>query len=222
MIRIAKGPKPPILEANEHAWTQEFLEALAAGGAVPDAIRFRYRHADIKAALVSEAFGKCIYCEQKISPGETDHIFPVSAKPGLLVVWENLGLACKDCNTYKGHYYSEAEPLLNPFLDDPKVHLLFFGPLVMSQVGDQLGFRTVERVRLHRMQLVERRKERIERMQALLEQWNALPEGATKALTKEKILQEASADQEYAAVIRAYLYQALGWPVEQEQVQHAA
>jgi hypothetical protein len=82
---------------------------------------------------------------------------------------------------------------------------------MLAQVGDQLGFRTVERIRLHRMELVERRKERIERFQALVEQWNALPDGQTKELAKQKILEEAGAHHEYAAIVRAYLYQALGW-----------
>ena len=214
MIRLQKAPKPGILETNEAAWTKEFLDTLAGNGMIPDAIRYRYRHPEIKAALLSEACDKCIYCEQKISPGETDHILPVSGRPELLVAWTNLGLACKDCNTYKGAYYSETEPMLNPFIDDPTEHLLFFGPLVMSQIGDQLGFRTVEQLRLHRMQLVERRKERIERLQALLEQWNSMPDGATKELVKNKILEEAGRDREYSAIVREYLYQALGWAVE--------
>jgi hypothetical protein len=211
VIRVQKGPKPDVLVANENPWRDEFLAARAAGGQVSDTIRYRYRHAEIKAGLRAEAFEKCIYCERKVAFGEADHILAVVARPELIVAWENLGLTCKECNTFKADYYSETEPLINPFQTDPGQHLLFFGVLVANMVGDQLGFRTVHRLRLTRMDLVERRKERIERLHALMEQWQALPEGETKNLTRQLILEEAGDDREYAATVRAYLYQQFGW-----------
>ena len=128
MIRLTKAPKPKILEDNAEVWTQECLALLQAGGDVPDPIRHRYRHPQIKETLRKEASDKCIYCESKIShvfPGETDHLAPVSQRPDLYLCWENLGYVCKECNRAKGAYYSDLEPLIDPFSDDPGEHLAF-------------------------------------------------------------------------------------------------
>ena len=121
MIRLTKAHKPGVLGNQADAWTREYLELLEAGDEVPDSVRYRYRHPDVKEALRTEASYKCIYCESKIShvfPGETDHLAPVSERPDLYVRWENLGYVCKECNRAKGAYYSEAEPLINPFTDE--------------------------------------------------------------------------------------------------------
>jgi hypothetical protein len=214
MIHIDKGEEPETLKANKEVWTEEYLDALEKGSATPVSIRYRYRHKDIKTALQKEAENKCIYCERKIPFGETDHISPVSKCPELIVAWKNLGLSCKECNTYKGNYYSDNEQLINPFEDQPEEHLLFFGPMILQQVGDMKGFRTVEQLCLRRTELIERRKERIEQLQGLVEQWNSLPEGNTKEITKSKILEEAENDKEFSAIVRAYLLQALGWENE--------
>lgn len=211
MIHVDKGEDPEVLKNNKEVWTQEYLEALESGQSIPDRIRYRYRHKDIKKSLQDEAKNKCIYCERKIPFGETDHIYPVSKRPELIVDWENLGLSCKECNTYKGNYYDDNEKLINPFEDHPEEHLLFFGPMVLQKVGDMKGFRTVEQLRLRRTELLERRKERIEQLQGLVEQWNSLPDGNTKEIAKRKILEETENDKEFSAVVRAYLSQALDW-----------
>ena len=214
MIRVSKEEKPQALIDNEANWTNEYLNARAAGGKIPDSIRYRYRHPEVKKVLRAEAHNKCIYCEQKVSPGETDHILPVSTKPELIVAWENLGLACKDCNNLKGDYFSEEEPLINPFVDDAGEHIRFYGPLVVHKTGDSLGFRTVEKIRLRRTELFERRKERLERIQGMIDAWHALPDGPTKELAKDKIVEEALSDKEYSATVATYLYQSLGWEID--------
>jgi hypothetical protein len=211
MIRLRKGKTPAILESNQATWTAEFLAARNAGGEISETIRFRYRHPEIKAALHTEAASKCIYCETKLSIGETDHFVPVSERPELVVLWDNLGLACKECNTNKGAYYSLAEPLINPFIDEPSDHLLFFGPLVLGRAGDMKGLRTELRLKLSRTDLVQRRSERVLRLRPLVAQWLAQPEGQTKDLLKSALIAECAAFSEYAAIVRAYLYHELGW-----------
>lgn len=210
MIPVSKGPKPPILEANEAGWTVEYMAARAAGP-VQDTIRYRYRHQEIKGALHAEAHSKCVYCETKVAVGETDHINPVTECPEQIVAWVNLCLACKECNTNKGAYYSAAEPLINPFTEDPSMHLLFFGPLVLGKAGDGKGFRTVARIKLSRTELLQRRVQRVERLQPLANQWLAQPDGPTKELLRLALLAECADSAEYAAVVRAYLSQELGW-----------
>lgn len=211
MIRLKKGTKPEVLVTDGAHWTDEYLEALAAGGDMPDSIRYRYRHSDIKHALRQEASEKCVYCETKLPVGETDHVCPVTACPELIVEWLNLALACKECNTNKSGYHAPLEPLINPFVDNPDAHLLVFGPLIMHRAGDLKGRRTVLKLKLQRRNLLERRAERVVRLQALVTEFIAQPNGTTKELLAEALRSEAADEAEYAAVVRAYLYQELGW-----------
>ena len=211
MIRLNKGAKPEVLVTQGAPWTAEYLAAIATGGVVPDSVRYRYRHPDIKRALREEAHEKCVYCEAKLPVGETDHLSPVSECPDLIVEWPNLALACKECNTNKGDYYAPLEALINPFLDNPDAHLLVFGPLIMPRAGDLKGRRTMLKLKLQRRNLIERRKERVERLQALVSEFIVQPAGATKELLAEALRDEGADASEYAAVVRAYLYQELGW-----------
>lgn len=214
MIRIEKAEKPKVLEDNAVAWAQEYLGMLEAGVAVPDRVRFRYRHSDIKTTLRSESSDKCIYCESKIShvfPGETDHLAPVSERPDLYVTWENLGYVCKDCNQWKGAYYDEDEPLIDPFSVDPSEHLAFFGPVVFQQPGDLLGFRTIHRLKLCRGALLERRREMLEGLQVMIDQWSNMPEGPTRDLFKSQVVEQADRTHEYSAAAKAFLHQSCDW-----------
>lgn len=210
MIRLHKGPPPDILVKNAAQWTKEYADALAAG-TMTDTVRYRYRHADIKAALRAESHNKCVYCESDIATGETDHIRPVSKCPSEIVVWANLALVCKECNTNKSDYYALAEPLINPYTDAPAAHLLFVGPMVFAVVGDALGLRTQEQLKLNRPDLLQRRSKRLERLAPLIEQWNAHASGATKDILRNAILDEAADNMDYAATVRALLKVQLGW-----------
>lgn len=214
MIRLTKGATPAILKDRAGQWTQEYLDLLKACDGVPDTVRYRYRHSDIKDALRTESSAKCIYCESKIAhifPGETDHLAPVSKRPDLYVCWENLGYVCKECNRAKGAYYNEAEPLIDPFTDEPLEHVAFFGPLVFHRPGDALGLRTVGRLKLCRSALVERRGELLERLQLMIDRWAQSPEGPTREFLREQIVERALDCHEYAATTRAFLKQACGW-----------
>ena len=170
MIRLEKGPKPSILAEHEQKWTEDFLAVLNRGEKASDTVRFRYRHRDIKQAIRDESFDKCIYCESKfshVSPGQMDHILPVSRRADLAFNWDNLGYVCEECNRSKHDYFDPAEPLINPFTDEPDKHLVFFGPLVLHVPNDSKGLRTRIILKLSRGSLVERKKERIESVQRL-------------------------------------------------------
>ena len=135
MIRLEKGPEPHVLSQNGTQWTEDYCTGLE-DGSLTDTQKFRYRHPEIKQTIRAETYDKCAYCESKIShvhPGETDHIFPVSRRPDLFVSWNNLTFVCTECNRQKLDYYSEAEPLVNPYIDQPSDHLIFFGPMVFAQ-----------------------------------------------------------------------------------------
>lgn len=208
MIRLAKTDQPGILAENGPEWTAEYVAARAAGGEIPDRVRFRYRHPDVKSALRAEARDKCIYCETKVATGETDHILPVKERPDLICEWNNLGLCCRECNGAKGSYYGPTEPLINPFVQDPQDHLLFFGPVVLHR--DDMGLRTRMRLDLSRPDLVERRSAKLESLMPLIDRWRAQPAGETKTLLWNLVEREASPESEYSALVRSYLLHEFG------------
>ena len=205
MIRLKKGPKPDILVQNEERWTHEYMAGLEDGD-LSDTKRYRYRHTDIKNALRAETHAKCAYCESNVShvhPGETDHIYPKRKRPDLVVAWDNLTYVCTECNRRKLDYYSKREPLVNPYVDDPSEHLMFAGPLVLHR--DNKGLRTNKKVELSRAELVERRQERIEQVNMLVQKWNETADGPTKEFLRQEIVNWATSASEFSATMNAYL-----------------
>ena len=214
MIKLTKCDKPRVLVEKGHSWKVEYVAGVKIGN-LTDSQRYRYRHPDIKEALRAETHEKCAYCESKIShvhPGEIDHIFPVSRRPDLCVEWNNLTLVCSECNRRKSDYYNEEEPLINPYIDEPSEYLIFFGPLVLHR--DAMGFRTTKQIELSRTQLIERKQERIEQLNMLVQQWREMPNGPTRQFLREEIMQYASDDAEFAGTIRAFISVEMGWEAD--------
>ena len=214
MIKLTKGEKPEVLVKNGQSWKAEYVAGVKTGN-LKDSQRYRYRHPSIKGALRAETHEKCAYCESKIShihPGETDHIFPVFHRPDLCVDWDNLTLVCSECNRRKLDYYNEEEPLVNPYVDEPSDHLIFFGPMVLH--WDAMGFRTRKKIGLSRTQLIERKQERIEQLNTLVQQWRETPNGPTRQFLKEEILKYAADDAEFAGTFRAFIRGEMGWEID--------
>ncbi|MER7421017.1 HNH endonuclease signature motif containing protein [Micromonospora peucetia] len=212
MIKLRKGPQPAVLSRNGEPWKAEYQQALAAGKRRSD-IPARYRHPEIKEAVRAESFDKCLYCETKISHaqfGDVEHIVPISAKPEDVVTWENLGYVCQVCNNKKRDYWDESCPLLNPYHEDPNDHILFLGPWVMHRPGDERGRVTARRLHLNRSALMERRKERLDRIAALLDEIALMPPGPAKTAMLEYLREETSKSTEYSgaasALVSIYLH----------------
>lgn len=213
MIRLTKQPEPEVLVANGAAWRDEYLAAIAAGGDIPDATKYRYRHPGIKAVLRVETSAKCAYCESKIAPVAPEHVEHLLAKtvrPELIVEWSNLTLACPECNSRKGGYYSEVEPLLNPYMENPEEHLLFYGPLVLGT--NAKGERTALRLDLCRGGLLERKTTRIKALHHLVLRWQQELSPVLRNLLEEQIREEAAPNSEYTATVRSYLLD-IGFPL---------
>ena len=214
MIKLTKGDKPEVLVKNGQSWKAEYVAAVENGN-LKDSQRYRYRHSSIKEAIRAETHEKCAYCESKIShvhPGEIDHIFPVSRRPDLCVDWDNLTLVCSECNRRKSDYYNEEEPLVNPYVNEPSDHLIFFGPMVLHR--DKMGFRTTRQIGLSRTQLIERKQERIEQLNMLVQQWRETPNGPTRQFLQEEIMQYASDAAEFAGTVRAFISGEMDWEVD--------
>ncbi|MFF3923552.1 HNH endonuclease [Paenibacillus lactis] len=105
MRSLRKGPKPDILVEKEEEWTQELMKYVESGDKIPDTIGGRYRHPNIKEALLSETYSKCAYCESKITHidyGDIEHIEPKSEVRNKTFAWDNLTIGCSKCNQNKG------------------------------------------------------------------------------------------------------------------------
>ncbi|MFP2906050.1 retron system putative HNH endonuclease [Pyxidicoccus sp. 3LFB2] len=93
----------------------------------------RYRHDDIKSALVAAFHGKCAYCESKlrhVDYGHIEHFRPKSRYRARTFDWSNLVLACGVCNgsEHKGDAFplkASGGPLINPCSEEPSHHLSF-------------------------------------------------------------------------------------------------
>ncbi len=214
MIRLTKAAAPAVLGAKAAEWTAEYERRLAAGtvkGYRP------WGHPEIKAAVIEETREKCAYCEsyaRHVTYGDVEHILPKSVRPELVVAWENLTFVCDVCNTNKGDYYSEDEPLLNPYSDDPPAHIMFLGDMVMHRPGSAMGERTVLRVDLDRAELRERREERLRALKRLADRWVEAREAGKIELARlleVALRSETEGEREYAAAVRDFFRQHLGW-----------
>jgi len=205
MIRLAKGPKPNVLVSNAEDWTRELLEKLANGEDVSDTIKGRYRHREIKTALIDETREKCAYCESKvrhIAHGDIEHISPKSIHPELTFEWDNLTFACPICNGNK----SNKEGFVDPYDCEPMDHFFFDGPLLFSNPGNEMAKYTEITIDLNRFELVEKRKERISNLHQQIDNLAKTQNVKLKAILKDDIVNNETADDiEYAALSRHFV-----------------
>lgn len=204
MIKLTKLQQPEILKDHAAEWTQVLLNKLAVHAKPTDSEKSKYRHPDIKKVLVQETYGKCAYCESKlthIAYGDVEHIVPKSTKPEATFDWDNLTLACDICNTNKSDKFSHGAGFIDPYLKDPSQHFYFLGPLIYAKPGDADARLTEETLKLNRAELVERRSERIRYLRDQVEVIRHAPAHLRDILI-QILNKEANADKEYAAITK--------------------
>lgn len=198
MISLHKPNDPPrALVTRAQPATQQNCDAYLQDPAAYDSgkLKFRftasiYRSTTIKEVLKKQQYNKCCYCESKhsaTSAGRIDHFRPKSAirqckgstriYPGyywLAYSWDNLPLACDQCNLKKSDYFPLKEPrqrarspldpldqeaplLLNPYVEpNPAKHLTFDGSACRPQT--ERGRATIAVLGLNRPELQEERQ----------------------------------------------------------------
>jgi len=132
MIKVQRKSEPEILKKKAGQWTSKLLAAAAKKE--KDKAEIKYRHSQIKQALVEMFNGKCAYCESKITHidyAHIEHYKPKEKFKELCFEWTNLLLACGICNGagYKGNKFPDVQeggPIVNPCEDDPNQHFIFF------------------------------------------------------------------------------------------------
>ena len=73
---------------------------------------------------MKECHGKCVYCESLIGEGHKemhiDHFHYKDKYKDEVVSWENLNPSCPHCNKSKSSHDTYAEPIINPFEQNPQ------------------------------------------------------------------------------------------------------
>lgn len=214
MIRLTKGAKPEILCEKEAEWTEEYQEYLRERAKLPEddwtipkAAATRYRHSDVKAAVIQESHSKCIYCESKVphvAPGDIEHIRPKSLVPDEIVNWDNLCFACAECNRRKLTHLEP--PLLNPFTEDPEQHLLVLGPVIFARADHERTQITLQLLGIDsRGALLAQRIQRLQSLYDKMQRWRKASTPALRDILREELEAEGNAEAEYAAVARSFL-----------------
>ncbi len=207
MIKLTKSNKPNVLIQNAEDWTNTLLQKLNNNLPLTSTEKTRYRHPEIKAALVSETNGKCAYCESKlqhIHHGDVEHIFPKSLAPEKTFEWENLTFACEICNKNKSNKDPNVEYIIDPYHIDPAAHLFFMGSFVFT-LGTSLGKNSTEILDLNRITLCEQRKEKLEKVMGIFDTIlrKELPLVVRKTIYNNLLANEGSTSSEYSAMINS-------------------
>lgn len=122
MIKLSRLPKPSFLTpAKVKELTDKYIEN---GTNV-------WNNDEIKTPLLASSYEKCAYCECHINEEskymEVEHFEDKHNNPNKVVEWENLLPSCKKCNGTKGTHDVISEPIINPYIDEPKEHLSLRG-----------------------------------------------------------------------------------------------
>jgi uncharacterized protein (TIGR02646 family) len=208
VIRIHKGPVPPTLQQNAAAWTEELLATLNGGQEVPREMWNRYNTSDVKQQAIADSHSKCAYCESKVthvSFGDLEHMRPKKRFPSSAYDWNNLVLVCSRCNNKKRELYDEAVPPVDPVVEDPSAFLIAHGDWIWPTPGHQhdRGAETISLVGLNRVELVECRKRRCEKIRLLVNSLKRVAGQAAKAAVLEQLREELSNSGEFSFVSRA-------------------
>lgn len=206
MRKLVKLEEPDILKENHSKWLDSYLKDQDN-----QTKRNRYRHPEIKSTLKNETGYKCVYCESKIghnSPGDIEHKFPSSKRIELHFSWENLTIACTECNRRKNNYYKEGDEFLDPYSDDVETLLEHYGPLVYWQSNENRAEITVRMLELNgprRQELIERKIAKIDEFTNLIERFLSQENDILKELLWRQVEESISKHSEYSAMLLAIL-----------------
>lgn len=206
MIRVKRGRAPGVLTRNRAQWLSDLQRAHTPEDR--ERILERYRHKEVKDALVALFHGKCAYCEsylRHVDYGHIEHYRPRVKYPKLAFTWSNLVLACGVCNgsEHKGDVFplkARGGPLLNPCAEDPARHLSFeYDPVakLASVRGKTTRGDTTERcLGLNRQDLRTYRSTQVKRL------WFIAQRAASDPEARQLLDDAAASTHEYSAFAR--------------------
>lgn len=204
MRKLEKSEIPRVLEESAEAWLEEYVAEPTNATK-----RYRYRHEEIKTAIVQETGWKCAYCESKVAhntPGDIEHKVPTSKAQHLHFTWSNLTCACTECNRRKRDYYAEGIEFIDPYEDDVEGLILHLGPITSWRPGHERAELSIKILQLNhpqRLQLVLRKIEKINQFEELAERYVATENGVLKGVLLKQLQEMRGRTSEYSAMLVA-------------------
>lgn len=184
MRNVQRLKKPAALKTNETKWMEDLLDELAKGNQADEKrlkrLYGKYAHDEVRQRLAEMYKNYCCYCESKITVVAKPHIEHRKPKdpkkfPELTFDWDNLHLACPNCNGSKGSKWDPKHEILDAAQDVP--------------ISDHLGYRkyyryattgrgrtTREHANLNGTHLIEARETVFWEAYALIEEHNKDPQ----------------------------------------------
>ena len=208
MIKLNKRPKPQILIDKGGIWTTNLMQYVLNNLPIPDHVKNKYRHGDIKINVELETNGKCAYCESHVAhqyPGDIEHIIPKGVYPRLTFTWDNLSYVCYWCNNNKRDEVDKTCKLLNPYKDDIDHCLHAFGPMIMHINDSKRGEFTHRKIKLNRPELIERRIDAIQKIQNLIDKYKRETLPALKNILYQELLETCLPEKEFSFCKKQYL-----------------
>ncbi|MBA8868320.1 HNH endonuclease [Pantoea agglomerans] len=207
MIKMTKGQEPQILLDNKQKWTKALFAQSPQERKLKPSVATKYRHEKVKAALIKETRGKCVYCESKIlhvHHGDVEHILPKSLYEDQTFEWKNLTLACEICNQNKSNRDPNLEYIINPYIVDPELSINFAGSFMCTK--DVAGANTKTIIDLNRTALLEKRMERIQAIDVIK---NIILDLGREPIIRKVVLgdfikNELCGKSEYSAMVKCF------------------
>lgn len=206
MRNIVKLSEPTILTEKKKKWKASLLSKPSYYK------KNKYRHPEIKSRLLAETNGKCAYCESKIGhncPGDIEHKIPKSKKPDLIFEWNNMTIACNECNRRKDQYYDPNCMFLDPHTDDVENLLQHVGPLVFNRPGNIRSEVTVRLLELNslkgRISLIARKVEKLESTKNLVERISTTGNPTLKSFLLDQLTESYDISSEFSGMVKTYV-----------------
>lgn len=168
MIKLDRTPKPSELTLDlQKELTKKFI---STGESV-------WNLDFIKKWLSDYSNGKCCYCETSINTEskylEVEHFHHKNTYKDEVLEWTNLLPSCKRCNWTKNNHDTIVEPIIDPTVIDPKLHLKYWEYRLKGK--DDLGKLTISVLNLNDWErLVKKRFEIGNAIHEKLEQFNEI------------------------------------------------
>jgi hypothetical protein len=143
--------------------------------------KLRYRHKDIKNQLKLET-----------------------------IDWNNLSIACTECNRRKNDYYVTGADFIDPYIDNVEAILEHHGPIVLWKVGEVRAEISVKTLNLNsplRIELIANKLTKMSQLTEILERYNNETDTMLKGLLGKQIQEMASVTSEYSAMVLSILNQ---------------
>lgn len=206
MISLIKGEEPEVLAQNGAVWLAEWL-----ADRDNQTKRYRYRHPEIRQALLAETSNKCAYCESQIGiahPGETEHKVPSSKDEMRHFDWMNLTRACTECNRRKNAFYDEHDGFVDPYEDDVESLFEHHGPVVLWSTGSVKGEVAVRLLELNaRVPLLLAKKDELMNLKDAICRYESEHDPVLKEVLRLALVERASPTSKYSAMAKTVVAQ---------------